>query len=218
MRFMRLEGATDFSGRNAMKTMRYRLSFTSGGLLAREAAVGAAIYQRLGIWIEVRRTLEAENALQARTVATGKRISRELVQRMAELTDEEVALLVDATAVERGHLMWAAACRRYELIGEFAEEVVRERFLLLTPTLGADDFDSFVISKSLWNEELAQLADSSLRKLRTNLFLMLREAGILSDSGHIIHTVLSGPVSGVLAARIPSDIRFFPTYESVGRA
>ena len=203
------------SGRcGKVNTTKYRLSFTSGGLLTREAAVAAPLYQRLGEWVEVRAALDAENALQARTVASGKRLSRELVQRLAELTDEEITLLVDATAIERGHLMWAAACRRYNLIGEFAEEVVRERFLLMTPTLSAEDFDSFVRAKSLWHEELAQLADSTLRKLRTNLFLMLRDAGIMTEPGHITQTVLSRSVAGVLAARSPSDIRFFPAHGS----
>lgn len=52
--------------------------------------------------------------------------------------------LAEASLTERAHLMWAAACRRYELIGDFAEEILRERYLLLTPTLdrGAIDITS----------------------------------------------------------------------------
>ena len=95
------------------------------------------------------------NLLQARTHRTGVRLVRETVQRLSALTDDEVELLIEATASERGHLMWAAACRRYELIGEFAEEVLRERFLLLASTLEYQDFDSFVRAKALWHEELA---------------------------------------------------------------
>ena len=81
--------------------------------------------------------------------------------------------------------MWAAACRRYDLIGEFAEEVLRERFLLLAPTLDYEDFDSFVRGKALWHEEVADLKDSTLQKLRSNVFRMLVEAGLLSDDGRI---------------------------------
>lgn len=198
-----------------MTTTRYRLSFTSGGLLVREAGVAAPLYQRLHDWGQVRVVIDDENALQTRTVASGRRLARELVQRLAELTDEEIDLLADATAVERGDLMWAAACRRYELIGEFAEDVLRERFLLMTPTLVPEHFDSFVRAKSLWHEELAELADSTLRKLRTNLFLMLREAGMVTEAGRIVHNVLSQRVANALAARTPSDIRFFPAHDVV---
>ena len=141
------------------------------------------------------------------------------MQRLAVLTDDEIELLLEATATERGHLLWAAACRRYDLIGEFAEEVVRERFLLLTPTLSYEDFDSFVRGKALWHSELAELKESTLHKLRANVFRMLNEAGLLSDSGHLLQAVLSERVASALAARSPSDLRFFPTNDdAAGRA
>ena len=190
---------------------RYKLSFTSGALLMREAVIAAPLYLRERDWSKVRAVVEEGNLLQARTVASGRRIAREAVQRLAVLTDDEIELLLEATATERGHLLWAAACRRYDLIGEFAEEVVRERFLLLTPTLSYEDFDSFVRGKSLWHSELAELKESTLHKLRANVFRMLNEAGLLSDSGHLLQAVLSERVASALAARSPSDLRFFPT-------
>ena len=197
-----------------MTESRYRLSFTVGGLLVREAGVAAPLYQRLGDWSKVRATLESENLLQARTVSSGHRLAREVVQRLAELTDDEIDLLADATSIERGHLMWAAACRCYSLLGEFAEEVLRERFLVLAPTLDPADFDSFVRTKAMWHEELAELKESTSRKLRANLFLMLREAGLLSDDGRINPVILTDRLAAVFAKRTASDVRFFPTNES----
>ena len=96
---------------------------------------------------------------------------------------------------------------------------MRERFLLMTPTLSYEDFDSFVRGKALWHGELAELKDSTLRKLRANLFRMLHEAGLLSDGGYLLQSVLSQRVAGTLSARTPSDIRFFPiTDNTTGRA
>jgi hypothetical protein len=137
------------------------------------------------------------------------------VQRLAELTDTEIELLVDGTSVERGHLMWAAACRRYGLLGEFAEEVLRERFLVLAPTLDHSDFDSFMRTKAMWHEELGALKDTTYRKLRANVFLMLHEAGLLGDSGHITPVVLTDRLAAVFGSRSPSDVRFFPTNDPV---
>ena len=134
---------------------RYALSFTTGALLAREAALLAPVYIEQRDWEQVRDLAVKDNLLQARTHRTGVRLVRETVQRLSALADDEIELLIEATASERAHLMWAAACRRYELIGEFAEEVLRERFLLLAPTLEYEDFDSFVRAKALWHEELA---------------------------------------------------------------
>lgn len=196
---------------NTPQASRYALSFTSGSLLMREALIAGPIYLEEHSWAAVRQRLDEGNLLQARTVSTGHRLAREVTQRMAVFNDHEVDLLIDSTTSERGHLLWAAACRRYDFIGEFAEEVLRERFLLLTPTLGYDDFDSFLRGKALWHEEVAELKDSTLRKLRSNLFRMLIEAGLLSETGTILPATLSTRVGGALSARTPSDLRFFPT-------
>lgn len=192
---------------------RYALSFTSGALLTREAVIAAPLYLDVRDWSAVRDQLRAENLLQARTASSGFRLAREVAQRLAVLTEAELELLRDASPSERGHLMWVAACRRYAFIGDFAEEVVRERFLLLTPTLGYDDFDSFVRGKALWHPELAEVKDSTLQKLRSTVFRMLAEAGLLTG-GEIVHAPLSERVRDALDAQVPSDVRFLPTRDS----
>ncbi len=190
---------------------RYALSFTTGALLAREGALLAPLYVEVQDWEQVRDRAVVDNLLQARTHRTGVRLVRETVKRLSALTEREVGLMEELTASERGHLMWVAACRRYALIGEFAEEVVRERFLLLASTLQYGDFDSFVRSKAVWHDELATLKDSTMHKLRSNVFRMLAEAELLSVSGHIIPSVLSERIAALLSERAPSDVRFFPT-------
>lgn len=196
---------------DAPRTARYALSFTSGSLLLREALVAAPIYLREHDWTKVRHIMESDNLLGSRTISAGQRTTREVVQRLAVLTDSELELLIAATMSERGHLLWAAACRRYALIGEFGEEVLRERFLLLAPSLDYSHFDSFIRRKALWHEEISTLKDSTLRKLRATVFRMLVEAGLLTDDDQILPAVLSARVSEVLTARTPSDLRFFPT-------
>ena len=190
---------------------RYALSFTTGALLAREGALLARVYLTLRDWNRVRDQVVEDNLLQARTYRTGIRLTRETVKRLSTLNDDEIGLLVEAAAAERAHLMWTAACRRYELIGEFAEEVLRERYLTLASTLGYEDFDSFIRTKTLWHEELVDIKESTLQKLRSNVFKMLHEAELLSEAGYIVPAVLSERVAVRLNARTPSDLRFFPT-------
>jgi hypothetical protein len=190
---------------------RYALSFTSGGLLVREADVVTSVYLRERDWGTVRQVAMEGNLLQARTASSSVRVTRETIQRLSVMGDAELELLADSSLTERSHLMWVAACRRYELIGDFAEEVLRERFLLLTPTLGVDDFDRFVTGKSLWHPELDELKPSTRTKLRQNIFRMLHEAGLCSEDGDIVPAVLSERVHDALAARTPSDVRFLPT-------
>ena len=87
--------------------------------------------------------------------------------------------------------------------------MVRERFLLLTPTLGYDDFDSFVRGKALWHPELAEVKDSTLQKLRSTVFRMLTEAGLLAG-GEIVNAALSERVRDALDVQLPSDRRYLP--------
>lgn len=190
---------------------RYALSFTSGGLLLREADEVASVYLRERDWARVRQVVVEGNLLQTRTTSSSVRVTRETIQRLSVLDDAELELLADSSFTERCHLMWVAACRRYELIGAFAEEVLRERYLLLTPTLTADHFDRFITGKSLWHSELDELKASTRTKLRQNVFRMLHEAGLCSEDGNILPAVLSERVHDTLAARTPSDVRFLPT-------
>lgn len=189
---------------------RYALSFTSGALLVREALVTAPIYLRVGNWDKVRAEIESANLLQARTQSSGVRRSREVVQRLSHLNDADIELLTVATPSERGHLLWTAACRHYSLIGQFAEEVLRERFLVMAPTIDYDDFDAFFRSKALWHEELEAIQGSTYRKLRSSVFRMLTEAGLVDVHNHIQPALLSTRVEARLATRTPSDVRFFP--------
>lgn len=192
---------------------RYALSFTSGNLLEREAAVLAPLYLELRDWEKVRDLAVEENLLQARTRSTGVRYVRETIKRLSMLTDHETELLAEVTASERCHLMWLAACRRYALIGEFAEEVLRERYLTLAGTVSYDDYDSFYRGKAMWHEELGAVTAHSYKKLRQVLFKMMVEAGLLTPDGTIETALLSHRVAACLSRSAPSEIRFFPTRE-----
>lgn len=195
---------------NSTTTTRYALSFGAGALLVRQGSLLAPIYLEEGDWERTRARSVERNILQTRTHSSGVRLARETLNRLSALTDDEIELLVEASAAERAHLMWTAACRRYTFIGDFAAEVMRERFLLLTPALGHNEFDSFVHGKTLWHPELAELKESTLRKLRSTVFRMLIEADLLAD-GEIVPVTLSQRVRDHLDARTPSDLRFFPT-------
>ena len=189
----------------------YALSFTSGALLAGEAAAVTPVYLQERDWAKTRTRVKMENLLQARVSTSTTRKLRALIPRLQVLTDSELQIDAEGTSTERGHLMWAAACRSYLLIAEFAEEVLRERFLTLAGTLAYEDYDSFYRSKAMWHSELNEVTDLSYKKLRQVLFRMMVEAGLLTKRGDIEPVLLSTRVAECLNQRTPSDIRFFPS-------
>ncbi|WP_337458711.1 DUF1819 family protein [Microbacterium sp. KHB019] len=197
------------------KSQRYRLSFTTGRLFLQNASPAADMYGRVRDWRDVRAAIDANNLLQSRASRSATRMSGELVQRLQQLTDSEVELLSIAVAEERAHLMWVATCRRYALIAEFAEEVLRERFLQLAADVLPEHFDSFIRGKALWHGELSEVTPKTMQKLRSTSFLLMRDAGLTDDGGRIIPAVLSTRVLDELVKQTPSDVRFFPTRQAV---
>lgn len=190
---------------------RYALSFTSGSLLTREALIGAPIYLRERDWATTRAWIKDENLLQTRVARSNTRLLGALIPRLQVLTDAELQIVADGTSTERGHLMWAAACRQYDLIGEFAEEVLRERFLTLAGKVTYEEFDSFYLSKAIWHDELDAITDTSYKKVRQVVFKMMVEAGLLTNGSRIEPCTPSARVVDCLNRRMPSDIRFFPS-------
>jgi hypothetical protein len=199
---------------NASPKPRYALSFTTGTLLMAEAAIVAPIYLREHDWPSTRTRVKNDNLLQSRVARSNTRMLGALLPRLQVLSGSELEIVADGTSTERGHLMWAAACRQYALIGEFAEEVLRERFLVLAGTLTYEEYDSFYRGKAMWHDELGDVAESSYRKLRQVLFKMLVEAALLTKQGQIEPALLSTRVTECLSQRNPSDVRFFPTREA----
>lgn len=188
----------------------YKLSFTTGGLLANECRIVAAEYRRLGDWEAARAHVRAENLIQKRTASAVLRISREALNRVRTLSNAELDLVVNGNAQERTKLMWLAVCFQYGLVADFAEQVVREKHSSLNTELGYEDFDSFLVKKSFWHPELNELKTSSRLKIRQNLFRMLREAGILSEAGHILPQMIPERVANCLKMRGIGAYMLFP--------
>ena len=193
-----------------MTTERYRLSFTAGGLFVREAPAIVERYLQTADWVGTRSQVRTENLLQLRTAAASTRFSKELIARLQELDRDELEELRDANVRDQSYLLWVAACRRYVFLREFASEVLREHYLARRTQLTASDYDAFFNSKALWHEELEGLADSTQKKLKQNLFRMLREAGLVTPQ-HLIQAALLSPrVAQLIARRDRRDLFVFP--------
>jgi hypothetical protein len=187
-----------------------------GGLLADEAAIAASEYLKVGDWPGTRKALASDNLLHSRARSSGLRVGQEVVRRMRTLSDAEVKYLAHGPCPDRRHLMWAAFARCYAFVAEFAEEVLRDKYLLGDMNLSREDFERFVSNKSLWHVELDEVKPSTRRRLRNSLFLAMRQAGFLTDEGVILPALLSTEVAGFLNKGCPTDIRFFPTSVPTG--
>jgi hypothetical protein len=188
----------------------YRLSFTTGGLFMQESAMVTELYLRNRDWKLTRAQVRSDNLLQVRTTSAALRISKEIVARLEQLSIPELECVVDGTTRERGYLLWTATCRRYDLIREFAVEVVREYFVTLRQMVSLKDFDAFLNCKAMWHDELDNTAPSTQNKLRQNLFRMMREADLISPENLIQPAMLTARIAELLSYRGRDAFLVFP--------
>lgn len=190
--------------------MSYRMSFTSAGLLLGDSLTLVRIYRELGDWDAVKKVCFEQNLLQAKKPSSAKRNIRELSDRLRNLTDHQMDLLVNGNHADQLQMLWLANLKTYRFLREFCEEVVREKFLSLSYLLDYDDFDQFFNAKAEWDDTLDSLSDSTRLKVRQVLFRMLREAEILTRENMIVPTIFSGDAARAIQEDDPALLAAFP--------
>ena len=191
----------------------YLMSFGTGGLFINESAAVARLHTPDESWDATAARARQSGAFPVRKASSAQRSIREIVNRLKRLSDDELALFIDGERSEQAALLWLASCRAYRFIGEFAVEVLNERFLSLRTTLTYDDFDTFLAAKAEWSPKLAGLSNSTRAKLRAVLFRLMREGEILSPDDRILGAILSARVLTTIGAGHPDELRFFPGAE-----
>ncbi|RZN34408.1 DUF1819 family protein [Bradyrhizobium sp. Leo121] len=186
------------------------MSFGTGGLFINESVAVARLHIPGDNWDATVATARQSGAFPVRKASSAQRSIREIVNRLKRLSDDELALLVDGERSEQAALLWLAACRAYRFIGEFAVEVLNERFLSLRTHLTYDDFNTFMAAKEEWSPKLAGLSSSTKAKLRAVLFRLMREAEVLSLDDRILGAMLSPRVAAMIRAGNPDELRLFP--------
>ena len=193
-------------------TDKYLLSFTAAGLMINESVRIAEEYLKLGDWDLVNQSNKEKNLLQSRTTSRSQRVFHEIKIRLRILSDYQIQALVDGNIEEQKQILWFIVCKRYQFIREFAIEVIHEKFLSMKSGVDDVDFDGFFIRKADWHPELNEITASTKTKLKTVLFRMMREAGILSQTNEIIPSLLSSRVVDLIKNDGSIGFDIFPMY------
>jgi hypothetical protein len=191
----------------------YRMSFGTGGLFLNESISIARLYAELGDWVAVKKAAAHAGLIPFRKQSSVTRAVREIANRLEVLTADEIDLLCNGDHHDQLSVLWLALCRGYRFIGEFAAELVSERFLSFRTLLTYDDFDAFYAAKAEWEQELEAISGSTRAKLRQILFRLMREVGILGQNDQICRALLSPGFTALVQRGDPAELRFFPGAE-----
>ena len=193
-------------------TSTYNMSFTVGGLLLSESVLLAKLYIKTKDWRQVRKVASTDNLLQIRTLTARERIVREVVFRLMEISPDELTLFLAAHQKEQGYLLWLGICRRYPFIAEFTIDVLHDRFIRMSPKIDMQDFDNFFDKKAEWDGRFNSIKPTTRAKLRSVLFRIMKEAGIISYQLEISPIIFSPQLANHFSQSAADDIRIFPGY------
>ena len=193
-----------------MAKNKYKLSFTAASLSVTASVNIAEIYLKNKDWSLTKQQIREENTLQSRTGSRTIRVARELIQRLEQLNMNQLELLVEGNQTEQKYLLWFSVCKTYELVKEFAIEVLQEKYLNRSIILTDLDYDAFFNRKADWNEELSQISVSTQKKIRQVMLLMTKEAGLVTDDNQILRAMLSNRVRESLKTDVSMSLQIFP--------
>lgn len=190
----------------------YKMSFSTGGLFLNESLEVARLHVEGEPWENTIIRAMDEGATSLPKSASNRRSLREISNRLLTLTTEERSYFFEkADRSDQQALLWIATCRAYRFVREFAQEVVRERYLSYQLDLPLESFDILLAAKAEWDEGLAGLSRSTQLKLRQIMFRMMREAGIISEDRRIQTAILSTYLKNMIEEKNPGELAVFPS-------
>jgi|SRR5690554_4249476 len=196
-------------------TYIYTFGFTTGSLMIKECVKTSELYLKKGKWNSVRESLNTHNILQIRTLSSRKRLTSEVIGRLKKLTSAQLELFAKGNFSEQKAIAWLAACKKYNFLADFAQEVVREKFLKLDYNLTKDDYRIFFNAKTEWHEELEALKKSTKQKIEQQVFKMLKEADIIDSKGTIMQAFFTQTVIDAIKDDNKSLLSIFPVFDNI---
>ncbi|WP_010607322.1 DUF1819 family protein [Pseudoalteromonas maricaloris] len=189
--------------------MSDKLSLTLRPAMIHENLIIAEEYNKFKDWTQVRDEVISGNLLQSRTDSTLKTIYGEVSKRLKNLTDEELALMIESDADVK-HLVWLAICRQYLFTYQFAVEVLSEYYDRSRYQLYSEDYDAFLNAKAEWHSNLDNITQKSRYKSQQIMFKMLVECGLITKEKEILNQQLSPKLRELISKKNIDDLRLFP--------
>lgn len=185
----------------------FPLSFTAGGLFGHE---GRLIAERLldgQTWDEIRHAVFDENLLQVTRHSSIKRLYSELQQRIQMLNQRHLWLLVHGQPNEQQAVLWLAACRHYPFVARFAG-MLHQRYQHMQYRVDYGEYAYFYAQLAEEHPRLLTLTELTQDKMRSVVYKMAREAGLLTQQHEVVGIFLSQAFIDTLSHH--DELMYFP--------
>ena len=188
----------------------YNAQITGGGLLIPESQVVAGmmltgVHEAPKLW---RHAIREDNVLQKRSWRSADRMASLIRNRLLLLDAEGWRLIHRGSADVRVQMVLGAALLHSRLLQDFLTEIVWPKHRRFDKTVEISDWTVFFAECVHRDPKLADLAPSTIKKVREVAFRMLYESGIVPSvrSLNVTPITVAPKVAEYFATRNHSDI------------
>ena len=182
-----------------MQKFKYDSDLIGGSLLVRESRVIADLLLLNADEADWKRTIQEENRLQKRSLASAKRQARALRQRLERLDQPFWRALRDGDDELATQVAFVAALERNLLLEEFVETVLRDAFILKAEKLAQYQWLDFLEERAHRDPAIEVWTESSKKKMGQVVFRILAEVGLLQSTRSLrLQNILVRPEVNVL--------------------
>lgn len=190
--------------------LKYSLAFTAASLRLNEMvlAAKAIIEHSITDYSELTEDHVDFNTAKAET---SRRSFREIRNRLIQLTPKQIEMLANGSLIQQKQIAFLAVCKHYQFIKDFVVEVLWDKTMVFNYQINESDFNSFINRKIPLQPELETFSESTLKKAKQVLFLILEQAGIINNTKDktIQAQLLQPSVMKIIAADDPQYLRIF---------
>lgn len=162
--------------------MTYKADIAGGSLKLYESRIIASLLLQGVTATQWRHAIEIENVLQKTSQATAKRQASLIRARLKTMTPDHWALVRDGSKPMATQAMFAAAIAHSQLLRDFLDIDVRDRFRSGNLTLSRGQWRNFVAACYERAPEMPVWTQSTTDKLGDSVFQILAEVSMLSGS------------------------------------
>jgi predicted metal-binding protein len=188
----------------------YRLSFTVGGLLLHESIALAEAWGTSRDWRAAREAVPGNLFVATGGASSASRLRNEAIRRLRTLDEAELVHLASCPITDARALCWAAACREYRFLSDFAWQVLIDRHHPYAEPIRGADFEMLMDGLDATNARAAPVSRSTRARLRTVLLRMLREAELIDAEGRVLTLPITEALRALLAGHADGGLDCIP--------
>lgn len=169
----------------------YNAEISAGSLMLRESRKVAKLLLAGADEKTWHQAIYVDNILQKKVPATAKRMARLIRNRLEPMSPDLWKLIVNGSAETSLQALLAAAIHHSRLLGDFLNNVVKEKYRIFDKQVTVQDWKKFLYTCELRDSVVTQWTETTRAKLGQVIFRILAEARYLDSTRSLKLTPVS---------------------------